>query len=217
METPSIDNQITPITSAAGELLDQVNRAEVKDDASADTMTDLVKYAKTQFKKAEDARKRLVKPLNDHVKWINGEFKKATEPLAEVEKIAKGKLGTYMAEKRREQEEEARKQREAEEAKRLAEAEALEQQGDAEGAEAKLNEAVDVPEQSQAPAVQRGNYGGTASTRKTYDAKVVDIVALAKERPDLLTLNTQQAVRELRAGTTIAGVELVEDETVVIR
>ena len=216
METQPIENEIQPIATAGAELLIQANRGEVTDDASAEKMTDLTKFAKTQLKKSEDARKALVKPLNDHVKWINGEFKKAQEPLQEAEKVAKSKIGAYLSEKQRKEREEQERIRREEEERRLQEAARLEDEGDLSGAEELLDSA---PTAATAPASSpvRGDMGGTASTMKVAKVRITDMAAAAKARPDLFNLAEQQAIRALKAGESIPGLELYEEETVVIR
>jgi len=46
----------------------------------------------------EDTRTKLVKPLNNHVKYINGEFHKVTDKLKELEEIIKQRMIEYRKE-----------------------------------------------------------------------------------------------------------------------
>jgi hypothetical protein len=172
----NMDTDITPARQAltAGEqLLEQANRAEVVDDDSASRMTDLLGICKAQLKKAEDARKALVKPLNDHVKWINAEFKKSTEPLQVADRAGRKKLNAYLTEKQRAERAERERQRREAEERALAEAQAAADAGDAEGADAALETGADIPEAKRSAPV-RGSYGASASTRGSWFVTVVD-------------------------------------------
>ena len=69
----------------------------------------------------EDERKAKVKPLNDTVKDINGQYKAVTDPLAKIVDQLKNNLGAYVAaEERRREAEAAAARKAAEEAARLA-------------------------------------------------------------------------------------------------
>lgn len=47
------------------------------------------------LKRAEEIRKSLVKPLNDHVKWINEQFAKATDPMKSADTYVSGQIQQY--------------------------------------------------------------------------------------------------------------------------
>ena len=93
--------------------------------------TDFLGQIKARQKRIEELRLSFTKPLNEALRNINNEFKKASEPLEAVEKVVKAVMTAYHnaeAEKiRKAQEKEAEKQRkifEAEQEKRRKEIEA---------------------------------------------------------------------------------------------
>ena len=67
----------------------------VIDAPSEITAAEFLKQIKTRHSIAEDARTKLVKPLNDHVKMINAEFKKTTQPLEQAEALVKKGMIAY--------------------------------------------------------------------------------------------------------------------------
>lgn len=215
MSTP-IDNTRELAEQCAAEgnaLLAQAERAVVRDDDSAGRMTDLLKVVKVKKAKSEGGRKALVKPLNDHVKWINQQFKDAQAPLTQADTIGRQKLGNYQREVEYQRREEAERLRREEESRRLAEAEAAEQAGDTDKVDQALDEAVHIPDAPRA-APTRGNFG-SSSTRKTWKYRLVDVTKVPVQ---FLQLDDQAIRAEIRGGVrTIPGLEIFEDEQVVIR
>lgn len=67
----------------------------IRNDDEYEHAAEVLKRVKTLFSDAEDRRKFLVKPLNDHVKTINDASKKITEPLAKQEKAIKDAMVVY--------------------------------------------------------------------------------------------------------------------------
>lgn len=82
---------------------------------------DLAIQVKARLNRIEQLRVEYVKPLNDHVKRINGDFKKAAEPFLAIETSLKGKISAY----RMEQERIATEERKRLEAERRAEADRI--------------------------------------------------------------------------------------------
>jgi len=86
---------------------------EINNDKELQICTEtLVKVSATR-KSIDAKRKEFVKPLNDHVKKINNEFKMRLEPVQETEKKLKIAIGNYQMKK----EEEAKALAAAQEAK----------------------------------------------------------------------------------------------------
>lgn len=80
--------------------------AQVTDAASESAAVEFLGAVKKQFNAVEAKRKFIVKPLQDHVKTINDEFKRITEPLEEAESTVKrGISGWRTSEEFREREE----------------------------------------------------------------------------------------------------------------
>ena len=71
---------IAPLQVTGTQLAEQVERALVTNDETLSKAGDLYKIIGNQIKKSEDGRKFLVKPLNDHVRSINNQFKPSRSP-----------------------------------------------------------------------------------------------------------------------------------------
>lgn len=209
------------ILSNAGELIQMADRVVINSHEDNEKASDLVKFIKTCFKKAEDDRKGITDPLNAVIKNINARYKKITEPLESAEKKVKSAMLTYAQEQRRIAEQEEAARRAAAEVEALERAVKLEEEN-------KLAEAdiiVDrVIEQNSAPMVAaqsqpiRGNFGSTSSIKKSWAFEVTDIKALANANP-LLVIENAVAIREqIRLGVReIAGVRIFEQETMAVR
>ena len=211
-------------------IVAQAKDNDVTDKSSCEKMTDLVTFCNAQIKKMEDERKLLVGPLNDHVKMINNRFKESRAPFEDAVNTGRAKITSYIkAEEKRIREEEERLRKEEEDrrleaaAKAEQEASELRASGNTAEAEVKEQEAMDTLESAtNLPAAKksvpvRGNLGGTASTRKTYKAKLVDIVEAAKHHPELFEFKETLARQMLRGGISLHGITLVEDDSLVIR
>jgi hypothetical protein len=97
----------------------------VTDTASQKVAVSAEARNKKLYKDLEEARKRFVKPYNDHVSRINKIFKELTEPLASNEALIKQNRGTYEYQlelERRRKEAEAREEQRRLQAKLDAEA-----------------------------------------------------------------------------------------------
>ncbi len=103
------------IAERANNLIEAAGRAEITDQDTYEKGTDLIKLIGVAFNKAEDERKGWVKPLNDHVSRINGEFKKITVPLKTAKDAVTKLCTTYALEQQRIRDEEALKQAQEEE------------------------------------------------------------------------------------------------------
>jgi len=82
----------------AVDLLSQAERAVINDDASLAIATDFLKICQSRSVTVETIRKGQVTPLNDHVSWINGEWKAVTTGLASAKAIVQKKATTYAQE-----------------------------------------------------------------------------------------------------------------------
>src|SRR3990167_5234678 len=69
--------------------------ADVKDTESEARAVEFLSQIKLRLQKLEDARKFLVKPLNDHVKEINAKFKESTDPLSEADLAIRKGITVY--------------------------------------------------------------------------------------------------------------------------
>ena len=88
-EINRINDEAEKIIAKAKEIADvQTPEAEVR-------AAEFLKQIKMRVDIAETARKKLVQPLNDHVKMINDEFKKTTVPLKDADLLVRRGMTTY--------------------------------------------------------------------------------------------------------------------------
>ena len=214
-------DQETKIFTNANELVEMAGRAAITNQADNEKASDLVKFIKTCYKKAEDDRKTITDPLNGVIKNINARYKLITEPLEKAEAKVKGLMLAYSQEQRRIAMEAERIAREAEEKRLIEQAALLEQQNKIVESDMVMDKAAEVNAAPiVAPQVQivRGDYGSASSIKKTWTFEVTDIKSLAAAYPELVTVNSV-AVRELiRSGSRdIAGLKIFEQESIAVR
>ena len=172
-EIAKVNVNISTFQVAAEKLQEQADRAEISDADSYATGGDLIKVSNSHKKKAEDRRKEITKPLNDLVKFLNGEFKPVTAAFDKVRSTIEKKMIVWQ------RQEEKRLAAEAEAERKRIEEEALEraaQESTDEAQEEVLESAAEagakVVEESGV-GLKRGMYGSTG-TRKSYETVVVD-------------------------------------------
>lgn len=165
--------QIAAVVSAVDEVVGVAAGMEVRNAAEAEAAGEFLSRIASERKAAEKARVTLVKPLNDHVKMINDQFKQRTGPLSEADSIVRQKVLGY----RREQEakaaaeqarldaERAEREKAAEEERRAAEARA---QAEREAAvrEAQQREAASRKAEAERVAAEERAKSGIASAMK---------------------------------------------------
>jgi len=166
---------LTKYMEAADGLVKQAERAEI---TSAETYAkggDLISFARAQSKRAEDERTELVKPFNALVKFINAAYKLPKERFTDVRSIIEAKMMTWKRAEDKRLEAVARKEREKLEAEALERA-VLEKTEEAQ--EEVLDAAQEAGEELIEDAgvkLQRGDYGSSTGTRKTYSTEVFNI------------------------------------------
>jgi hypothetical protein len=179
MPTPKIQTPATllthsqPLIDNANNLTEQAEKAVVTNAEEFATATDFVKICKSQFDQAEDARKAITGPLNDHIKWINDQFRPITSAFsAAKEKVSVKAAAWKQAEDKRVREEEEAARKAAEE-QALKDAEAASEAGDEERAEAILEVASETPAGPTKAPVARGQLtGATGSTKTNWKGEV---------------------------------------------
>ena len=86
--TPSdLGTQVVPFTTNANELVSQAERAVIESQKQFNMSVDFIKVCTQQTTRAEEIRKSLVKPLNEHVKWINAQFSPIKDRIAQAKSI----------------------------------------------------------------------------------------------------------------------------------
>lgn len=169
-----------PFNIDADKLIAVANEAVIDSPERYDGLADYLKTITTAEGNIKDARTSLVKPLNDHVKWINDTFKPITDKLADAKKIFKAKGSDWVKiERKRIQEEEAAAQA-IRDAEILAAAEQAAEEGDDGASEAIL----EMAEEQTAPDLSvkgRGGYtGASISAKSVWKGEVGDKLALVK-------------------------------------
>lgn len=233
MTTPSIQTpsalmtQLQPYASNANEMIEQARRASITSAEDFAKATDFIKICSAQIKKAEDVRTGLVGPLNDHVKWINAQFKPVTEAL----KTAKAEMETKGGKWKREEDARIRAAAEAErkriEEEALKEAAAAEKAGDKELANAMIESVVDLPDAPKAAPNVRGDYtGATGFTADRWTGSVANIVEVcaaigAGKLPADLVMVKQVEInklsKELQRDGLYHGLHLVKETNMRVR
>ncbi len=160
---------------AAENLVEQAKRAEITDEESYAKGGDLISIGRSQSKKAEDERLKIVGPFNKLIKYINSAYKLPKEKFTDSRSVIEAKMMTW---KRVEDE---RQRAEADKVRKKLEADALAAAAKAEDAEAKeeiveqAKAAIEVMAEGVGVGLARGTYGSSTGTRKTYSTEVVNI------------------------------------------
>lgn len=229
-----IEKHNPEVSGRAGELVAMAERCEIETVEDLEKASDLLRFIKTTYKKAEDERKSITDPINKSVKALNAKFKTITDPLSAAEEKVKAKILAFEKERRRKAEEEAREQARLaaiaaaeEEARRKAQEEidrAVEDGhidifADVEPEPIQIDEtAIEVPEPIIHNAPVRGAYGSTTSIVKRWTYRVTDISALAAFDPSLVITVSAEINRRIREGVRdIPGLEIYQDEGISSR
>jgi hypothetical protein len=92
---PQERQQIEQGTAIAQRCLAEAAQITVTDAETARLAAEWLRNVKATQRAHEQARTFLVKPLNDHVKAINDQFRPLTQTLEEAERTVKGKLLSF--------------------------------------------------------------------------------------------------------------------------
>lgn len=164
---------ITDITEAAVKLQEMADRAEIKTAEDYAKGGDLIKIARTNHQKAEDLRKELSAPYHKLWKFINDQFKPATSALDKVRATIEKKMVEWKREEDKRLAAEARKEQERIEAEALERAAAEKTEEGADEVMDTAAAAVDKIEEKASVGIQRGNYGSSTGSTKTYSTNVI--------------------------------------------
>lgn len=120
--TPEQSERVEQVGAQVTAVVAQAQQVQVRNQAEAEAATEFLSTIAAARKRAEEARKFLVGPLNSHVKAINERVKAEVAPLEEADAIIREKVLAHRREADRlRQEEQARLDREAAERARQAE------------------------------------------------------------------------------------------------
>ena len=227
--------ELNPIITDIAAFEGTVESIDIVDEDTQANMADLVKLMQSRRRKLEDKRTSLVKPLNDVVGEINKLFKGPRDTIDKIVTIAKKKMSRFAEaqlaierERKRQEEEAARKERE--EAERLKEALNVTGSEEAtavvdqvvEDAQAKVEKAE---KKVAKPKTVRGD-ASSVVVSKTWKAEVVDLAELVKGvhegrlplsclEPNMAQL--QALSRETKKERTVDGVRYYEHVSTSVR
>ncbi len=234
-------NRHADLTGRRDELLEAVERVPetIDDEDAAQRCTDFIKQLDACLKNTKAARVAEKEPYLNGGRLVDGWFAKISEPIDKAKAGLASRYTAFLrkkeeAERRAREEEERKARQEAERARREAEEAAAKAQNEVEldqaiaadeAARAAEAEAAKAEKQAGAKAADlsrtRGDYGAVGSLRTVWTFKDLDRGKLDLEalRAHLPSDALEKAVRSFikAGGRELAGVEIYEDRTAVVR
>ena len=199
----TIKQQITqsPETAAIVEqkngIVEKANTFVLDNEEKLGTASQVISWIAGAKKTYESLRKKLVQPLNDHVKMINDMFKTEVSPLEQADQVMRGKMISYQQLKEKKVAEE-RARIEAE-AKKLAKKEQV-----------PIKEVLKSTELPQAETKV-----GNTVFKKYWTYEVVDLKKVPRE---YLVLDTTKVQKVVNAGIReIDGIRIFETDRIATR
>ena len=189
---------VIPVQVAVDELYEKLRASFITNDEELEEAVSNLSKLKEYRKHLEESRDALVRPLNDHVKFINGKFKETTNSIDKIEMAIKTMMSTY----RRKREEEAEEVR-----KRIAEAAASQNIMEFTNAVAELEEV------KQETTVVTST-GAKVTFRKIWTWELLEFVIL----PDFYKMIDEKVVNQaVRDGERdIPGIRIFQEENAAI-
>jgi len=203
--------ELTPAVTYAADLEEQATRAVINSEESLNAAADFMRLCTAALKRANEKRISQVKPLNDHVTWINSQWKTMVVGRIEAAKeMVEGRATKYAKEQqaiRQAEQDDIRRQFEAQ---ALADAAAAEEAGRNQEAEQIVEAAAATPIQAPAKVMASGSFtGATASLRARWEGSVdddnINLVCLAIANGDLPASIIQFKKAELNKVATTVG------------
>lgn len=225
-----VPQQATAVATAAQEFVERMDLARaIVTEVDAMRATNALAEIGAMRKRSEATKKAVVGPLQDHVKFLNGEFKKAIEPLDQAEGIIKRGLLDYhqqqeqaAAEARRQAEAQAAAARQAAEAERQRAEVAARLAGQEAPAPAPVSVEVALPEVVHVPTVHTA--AGSTSVQKRWTYELEDIralcaaVAAGEVSPEFVELAKGPTRKAVNAGVRdLPGVRIYQEAGIMAR
>lgn len=207
--------KVAGFKSLGDQLLAQAERAVIDSDEALSKGADLAKFAKVQLDKQDDARTALVKPLNDHVKFINAQFKPATSTLEKAIATIKTKMATYIEAREAEDQRRLEAARNAAQDMAVERAAELEANGRKDEAQAVVAAAADLPQATAKSGPARGNFGGVASFREDWTFEIEDFAKVPDAYKEIATKAVNAAIKD--GVREIQGLRIFKKKNVAIR
>lgn len=206
IETESkTESALMELTEQHSLILNASMVIQVKDEATQVEAADALANLRNIIRQVEETRKELVKPLNDHVKFINSRFEQFLNPVKKAENYLREQISQYRA-----QVEETRRKEQARQ-DRLAEkrAERAEERGDVRP----------IPE-VVAPMVSGPPKTIEVSTGRLSFMKIRkwEVLNLEKIPREYFVLDESRITKVVKAGIPdISGIRIWEEEVPVAR
>ena len=187
-----MNEQIQALAIRKDDLLEQ-GSLEIQDETSLMQASETLWAIRSFLKKVESVRVFFTKPLNDHLKDINAEFKQITNPLSILDKQITQKLKDY---------------RQQIEAKRLEEQARLDAEAQARQETSLIPEVIApiVPAQSKSVQTETGKI----TFMKVRKWEVEDITLVP---PIFMKLDEARVTATIKAGVDIPGIRTWYEET----
>ena len=187
-----MNEQIQALAIRKDDLLEQ-GSLEIQDETSLMQASETLWAIRTFLKKVESVRVFFTKPLNDHLKDINAEFKQITNPLSILDKQITQKLKDY---------------RQQIEAKRLEEQARLDTEAQARQETSLIPEVIApiVPAQSKSVQTETGKI--TFIKIRRWELEDISKVPL-----EYLKLDDAKITAVIKAGGNIPGIRPWFEET----
>jgi hypothetical protein len=187
--------------------------------------TDFLGQVKARQKRIEELRLSFTKPMNEALRNINNEFKKASEPLEKIERAVKMEMTKYHnteAEKiRKAQEKEAEKQRKAWEAEQEKKRQEIEQSNLTKKAQKEAMKEIKQEEFEAKPTITqdktvKSDSGSSVTFKTVWKFRVVNI---SKVPANFLKVDEVAINKAIRTGAIkqIDGLEIYEEKEVSAR
>jgi phage FluMu protein gp41 len=209
----------TKIEAKTSDAVAQAERVEVTNDQQYETVGAFLKGLKAIRNEIARTFDPIAKKLHAAHKEVVAQKKRHSAPVEQAERIVRGKVGFYLAEKerlRREAEDKLREQaRKDEEKRKLDEALALEKEGKTEEAEAVLEEPVETPAvviQDTTPKVD-----GISKPREIWKFRVVDESKVPDEYKKIDSVKLGGVVRATKGTLKIPGVEIYPVPVIAVK
>lgn len=179
-----------------------IRETGIHDDQEMKVATDTLAQVNAFLKRAEEARTFIVKPLNDHVKLINAEFKKITDPLTFADRSIRNAMSAFY---------------QAKERARLEEQVRLDAQAKADAAIQGTPSLIPEVVADLAPAVDKTvkTEAATAGFRDNWTYEIIDAALVPRE---YLTVDGPAITKAVKSGVReIAGVRIFNEPVVAMR
>ena len=216
---PTAETEI--ITAQVSAYSEKIASIVISSDMDLSYAGELLKQIRDYTKEIDKIRTGLVKPLNDHVKMINGRFKPQTEEAEKLDAQLSAKMKVYNdtqrarreAEAKAAQEAEANRLREAAEAAEIASA--FEEVPDEQPAKI-LMAMADKVETTIAKPMQTFRSGAAKSTfSDVWRYEITDVTKIPREYLEPSAAAIKQAIKD---GTReIAGIRIYRDQIITTR